>query len=384
MSNNNTDTPVESQINIWDDLNLKETLLRGIYSCGFEKPSEIQKKAILPIINGNDVIAQAQSGTGKTGAFTISTLQCIDPELNETQAIIIAPTRELASQIFKVLNTLSIFFTNLKTHLLVGGTSVQTDIDTLTNNKPHVVVGCSGRIFDMIKRRHLNMNTIKLFILDEADEMLSQGFKEQIHTIFQYFNDNIQVAIFSATLPRDVLQLTDKFMKSPVNITMKRENLSLEGIQQHFIAVNSDEQKFDVLKQLFDTLTISQSIIYTNNVKRVADLYDAMIREEYPVCCIHSGMDKQQRAESFNAFRDGKYRVLISSDVTARGIDIQQVGTVINFDVPNCVHNYLHRIGRSGRWGRKGLAINFITQQDVHLLKRVEAHYDITITELPV
>ena len=384
MSNNNTDTPVESQINIWDDLNLKETLLRGIYSCGFEKPSEIQKRAILPIINGNDVIAQAQSGTGKTGAFTISTLQCIDPELNETQAIIIAPTRELASQIFKVLNTLSIFFTNLKTHLLVGGTSVQTDIDTLTNNKPHVVVGCSGRIFDMIKRRHLNMNTIKLFILDEADEMLSQGFKEQIHTIFQYFNDNIQVAIFSATLPRDVLQLTDKFMKSPVNITMKRENLSLEGIQQHFIAVNSDEQKFDVLKQLFDTLTISQSIIYTNNVKRVADLYDAMIREEYPVCCIHSGMDKQQRAESFNAFRDGKYRVLISSDVTARGIDIQQVGTVINFDVPNCVHNYLHRIGRSGRWGRKGLAINFITQQDVHLLKRVEAHYDITITELPV
>ena len=384
MSSNNTDTPVESQINIWDDLNLKETLLRGIYSCGFEKPSEIQKTAILPIINGNDVIAQAQSGTGKTGAFTISTLQCIDTELNETQAIIIAPTRELASQIFKVLNTLSIFFTNLKTHLLVGGTSVQTDIDTLTNNKPHVVVGCSGRIFDMIKRRHLNMNTIKLFILDEADEMLSQGFKEQIHTIFQYFNDNIQVAIFSATLPRDVLQLTDKFMKSPVNITMKRENLSLEGIQQHFIAVNSDEQKFDVLKQLFDTLTISQSIIYTNNVKRVADLYDAMIREEYPVCCIHSGMDKQERAESFNAFRDGKYRVLISSDVTARGIDIQQVGTVINFDVPNCVHNYLHRIGRSGRWGRKGLAINFITQQDVHLLKRVEAHYDITITELPV
>ena len=384
MSNNNTDTPVESQINIWDDLNLKETLLRGIYSCGFEKPSEIQKRAILPIITGNDVIAQAQSGTGKTGAFTISTLQCIDTELNETQAIIIAPTRELASQIFKVLNTLSVFFTNLKTHLLVGGTSVQTDIDTLTNNKPHVVVGCSGRIFDMIKRRHLNMNTIKLFILDEADEMLSQGFKEQIHTIFQYFNDNIQVAIFSATLPRDVLQLTDKFMKSPVNITMKRENLSLEGIQQHFIAVNSDEQKFDVLKQLFDTLTISQSIIYTNNVKRVADLYDAMIREEYPVCCIHSGMDKQQRAESFNAFRDGKYRVLISSDVTARGIDIQQVGTVINFDVPNCVHNYLHRIGRSGRWGRKGLAINFITQQDVHLMKRVETHYNITITELPV
>jgi superfamily II DNA/RNA helicase len=379
---------IENEQNIkviknWDDLELSTNILRGIYANGFDTPSEIQQRAILPILQKRDVIAQAQSGTGKTGAFTISALQLIDLSKNETQSIIIAPTRELATQIISVVNELGSFVTDLRTHLLVGGTSVQTDIDTLRNANPHIVVGCSGRIFDMIKRRHLNMDTIRLFILDEADEMLSQGFKEQIHNIFQYFNEHVQVAIFSATLPREVLQLTDKFMKNPVNIVMKREDLSLDGIDQRFIAVYNDTQKFDTLKQLFGTLTISQSIIYANNVKRVEDLYEAMIREDFPVCCIHSGMDKETRANSFAEFRSGKYRVLISSNVTARGIDIQQVGTVINFDIPNCVHTYLHRIGRSGRWGRKGLAINFVTEDDIHLLKRIESHYSIDIKELP-
>jgi translation initiation factor 4A len=379
----NENQPPVNEIQIWDELDLSTDILRGIYAQGFETPSEIQKKAILPILQKNDVIAQAQSGTGKTGAFTISALQLVDVSKNETQTIIIAPTRELSTQIITVVKNIGTFVTGLRTHLLVGGTSVQTDIDALRNNPPHIVVGCSGRIYDMIKRRHLNMDTIRLFILDEADEMLSQGFKEQIHNIFQYFNEHIQVAIFSATLPRDVLQLTDKFMKNPVNIVMKREDLSLDGIDQRYVALYNDAEKFDTLKLLFETLTISQSIIYTNNVKRVEDLYDAMVRENFPVCCIHSAMDKDARAKSFDDFRSGKYRVLISSNVTARGIDIQQVGTVINFDIPNCVHTYLHRIGRSGRWGRKGLAINFVTEDDVHLLKRVESHYSIEIKELP-
>jgi superfamily II DNA/RNA helicase len=382
-SNINDTPPSTNEIKLWDELDLSTDILRGIYAQGFETPSEIQRKAILPILQNNDVIAQAQSGTGKTGAFTVSALQLVDVSKNETQIIIIAPTRELATQIISVVNKIGTFVNGLRTHLLVGGTSVQTDIDTLRNSPPHIVVGCSGRIYDMIKRRHLNMETIRLFILDEADEMLSQGFKEQIHNIFQYFNEQIQVAIFSATLPRDVLQLTDKFMKNPVNIIMKREDLSLDGIDQRYVAVHNDTQKFDMLKQLFETLTISQSIIYTNNVKRVEDLYDAMIRENFPVCCIHSAMDKELRAKSFEDFRNGKFRVLISSNVTARGIDIQQVGTVINFDIPNCVHTYLHRIGRSGRWGRKGLAINFVTEDDIHLLKRVESHYSIEIKELP-
>ena len=369
------------EIQNWDDLNLKMELLRGIYACGFENPSEIQKLAINPIISGNDTIAQAQSGTGKTGAFTISTLQTIDTSNESLQAVIIAPTQELSKQIYLVIKQIGEFMDNLRIQLLIGGTSVQGDIDSLRKSTPHVVVGCSGRIFDMIKRRHIQMHTVKLFVLDEADEMLSQGFKEQIHTIFKYFNANIQVAIFSATLPRDVLQLTDKFMKEPVNITMKREDLTLEGIEQCYVAMYNDNDKFSMLKDIFEKLTVSQSIIYTNNVKRVIDLYDAMIREGFPVCCIHSSMEKGQRNKALDDFRAGKYRVLISSNVTARGIDIQQVGTVINFDIPKCVHTYLHRIGRGGRWGRKGIAINFITEEDLHIMKRIESHYNINIKE---
>lgn len=371
------------EIKTWDELNLKTGLLRGIYANGFENPSEIQKKAILPIINKNDVIAQAQSGTGKTGAFTISALQITDVSVNELQSLIIAPTQELARQIHNVVNTFGTFMDGLRTQLLVGGTSVQGDIDKLRSSPPHIVVGCSGRIFDMIKRRHLNLNTVRLFVLDEADEMLSQGFKEQIYNIFQYMNNKVHVAIFSATLPREVMQLTDKFMQSPINITMKREELSLDGIEQYYLAMYTDNEKFEMLKKMFEQLTISQTIIYTNNVKRVSDLYEAMKREGFPVCCIHSSMEKNERSAALDEFRAGKYRVLISSNVTARGIDIQQVGTVINFDIPKCVHTYLHRIGRSGRWGRKGLAINFVTEGDIHLMKHIESHYSITIKEFP-
>jgi translation initiation factor 4A len=370
-----------TEINHWDDLNLKTNLLRGIYAVGFENPSEIQKKAILPVLSKNDVIAQAQSGTGKTGTFSISSLQLTDPEVDELQTLIIAPTQELARQIFSVVNSIGIFIDGLQTQLLVGGTSVQGDIDKLRKATPHIVVGCSGRIFDMMKRRHLNINTVKLFVLDEADEMLSQGFKEQIYNIFQYLNSNVQVALFSATLPRDVLQLTEKFMQDPVNITMKREDLSLDGIDQRYIAMYTDNEKFEMVKKIFEELTVSQTIIYTNNVKRVMDLYDAMINEGFPVCCIHSSMEKNARTLALDEFRAGKYRVLISSNVTARGIDIQQVGTVINFDVPRCVHTYLHRIGRSGRWGRKGMAINFVTEHDIHNMKHIESHYNIIIKE---
>jgi translation initiation factor 4A len=383
MEVSSTKTEHIDEIKTWDELNLKNGLLRGIYANGFENPSEIQKKAILPIINKNDVIAQAQSGTGKTGAFTISALQITDVSIDELQSLIIAPTQELARQIHSVVNKLGSFMDGLRTQLLVGGTSVQGDIDKLRNAPPHVVVGCSGRIFDMIKRRHLNLSMVRLFILDEADEMLSQGFKDQIYNIFQYLNNKVHVAIFSATLPREVMQLTDKFMQSPLHITMKREELSLDGIEQYYLAMYTDNEKFEMLKKMFEQLTISQTIIYTNNVKRVSDLYEAMKRDGFPVCCIHSSMEKNERSAALDEFRAGKYRVLISSNVTARGIDIQQVGTVINFDIPKCVHTYLHRIGRSGRWGRKGLAINFVTEGDIHLMKHIESHYSITIKEFP-
>tara|TARA_B100000524_G_scaffold346100_1_gene245740 strand:- start:913 stop:1635 length:723 start_codon:yes stop_codon:yes gene_type:complete len=234
-----------------------------------------------------------------------------------------------------------------------------------------------------MKRNHVKNKDIKLIVLDEADEMLCVGFKEQVYNIFQFLSKDVQVGLFSATLPYEINSLTDKFMRDPIKILVKSEMLTLEGISQYFIALEDDDHKFNALKDLFNTISMSQCIIYCNSVKRVQDLYDAMINENYPVCCIHSGMEKEERTNAYKEFKTGTSRVLISSNVTARGIDIQQVSTVINFDISKDVHTYLHRIGRSGRWGRKGVGINFITRRDVKLLKIIEKHYSTQIEELP-
>uniref|UniRef100_A0A6C0I0C4 RNA helicase n=1 Tax=viral metagenome TaxID=1070528 RepID=A0A6C0I0C4_9ZZZZ len=373
----------EPQIENWDDLDLKPEILRGIYSYGYEKPSDIQKKSIPNIIKQRDTIAQAQSGMGKTASFSISTLQIIDVESATTQAVLISPTHELAKQTCNVVTHLGSMMQGLRIKTLIGGTSINDDYREIKENPPHIIVGCAGRIHDMFRRRYLSGEFVKIMVLDEADEMLSQGFKTQIYNIFQYFNDKIQVAIFSATFTDEVLDITQKFMRDPVRIIMKNEELSLECIQQYYIAVSSDTMKYDVLKDLFSTISISQSIIYCNSVKRVADLHEAMTKDGFSVCGIHGSMDKTDREREFQLFRNGTYRVMISSNITARGIDIQHVSTVINFDIPKCVHTYLHRIGRSGRWGRKGMAINFVTKRDIHLMRDIENHYKIKIDELP-
>jgi translation initiation factor 4A len=384
MNDNETAEVLEYPlVQTWDAYNIKEELLRGIYAYGFENPSEIQKKAIMPIINGRDIFAQAQSGSGKTGTFSIGTLQNIDTKINAIQAIILAPTHELAKQISNVISSLGNFMEGLKVKTIIGGTSIQEDTANIRENCPHIIVGCSGRIYDMIVRKYLKISNVKMLILDEADEMLSKGFKDQIYNIFQHLSKDIQLVLFSATMPEDILKLTHKIMRNPVKITMKKEELNLECIQQYFVALRDDHNKYDTLKDLFSAITVNQCIIYCNNVKRVIDLQNAMTNDGYSVCSIHSSMDKTEREKVFAGFRTGSYRVLISSNITARGIDVQQVSTVINFDVPKCVHTYLHRIGRSGRWGRKGLAINFVTKKDIFTMRKIENYYKINISELP-
>ena len=374
---------IPSVINNWESLpNAKNQLLRGIYAYGFEQPSPIQKKAIVPMFDKKDIIAQAQSGTGKTGCFAIGTLQLIDIEKIETQAMILSPTRELSIQTKKVIDSIGSQFPDLVTQLLIGGTSTDADIELLAK-KPHIVIGCPGRVHDMLRRKKLNSSTLKLIVLDEADEMLSQGFKEQVYNIFQYLPKEVQVALFSATMPDALNSLTEKFMRDPIKILVKAEQLTLEGIEQYYIALESDDQKYDTLKDLYGLFSVSQCIIYCNSVKRVQDLYDAMISDQFPVCQIHSNMEKDERQSSYQAFTSGSMRVLISSNVTARGIDVQQVSTVINFDIPKCVHTYLHRIGRSGRWGRKGMGINFVTRRDARRIKEIEQHYHTEIREFP-
>ena len=378
---NLTDTRFES----WDDeekLNLKQPLLRGIYSYGFENPSPIQKEAIIPLMLKHDIIAQAQSGTGKTGAFVIGTLQLLNEKKKEPQTLILAHTRELARQIYKVIQDIGSLM-NITTQLLIGGTSTEIDRENLEMNTPHIVVGCPGRVHDMIRRKYLKTSEITLMILDEADELLSHGFKEQIYKIFQYMNNNIQVGLFSATMPIELNNLTSKFLRNPVKILIKKEMLTLQGISQFYIALDNDEGKYITLKDLFGTLSISQAIIYCNSIRRVDDLYDAMKHDDFPVERIHSGMEESERNEMYEKFKNGSCRVLLSTDLLARGIDVQQVSIVINFDIPKNVHTYLHRIGRSGRWGRKGVGINFVTRRDFQKLKEYEQFYSTQIKELP-
>lgn len=374
---------IQKTIQSWDELDLSPDILRSIYNYGFEQMSDIQQKAIYPIMQGKDVIAQAQSGTGKTGAFVVSTLSKLDLSSATIQAVLLAPTHELVKQIGDVIRNLSACIDGLKVRELVGGTSVQEDMSALRTNPPHIVVGCTGRVYDMMKRGALDCHHIKICVIDEADEMLSIGFKDQIYNIFQQLPSNVQIALFSATMPEPIIRISERFMRDPVRIMMKPEELKLDGIKQFFVAVYSDNAKYDRLKELFQNLTISQTIIYANNVGRVVDLYSAMREEGFPVCCIHSNMTKPERSDVISQFRKGDFRVMISSNITARGIDVQQVSTVINFDIPKSVETYLHRIGRSGRWGRKGTAINFITKHDIFYMKAIETHYGVQIDELP-
>lgn len=384
MTDENSSLKDLKEINSWEDLNVKMPLLRGIYASGFEHPSPIQRKAILPIFDKRDVIAQAQSGTGKTACFSIGALELIDTSKNVSQAMILSPTRELSIQTKKVIDELGGMMPELRTQLMIGGTSTDDAMQQLRNVTPHIIIGCPGRIHDMLKRKRLSVKDLRILILDEADELLSAGFKDQVYNIFttRDMPHDVQVTLFSATMPAELNSLTDKFMRNPVKILVKSEQLTLEGIRQYYVALESDEAKYDTLKDIYGSLAVSQTIIYCNSVKRVSDLYVAMNNDGYPVCQIHSGMDKEERMRNYEDFKSGKQRFLISSNVTARGIDIQQVSTVINFDVPNCIHSYLHRIGRSGRWGRKGVGINFVTQRDMRQIKIIEQHYQTQISEL--
>jgi superfamily II DNA/RNA helicase len=387
IENTDSDPQLEDQsiqtISRWDDLDINTDLLRGIYAYGFEAPSPIQRKGIKPLVEGRDMIGQAQSGTGKTATFSIGALSRVDTTKNTNQILIMSPTHELTRQITKVIKSLSEMMDGVRIKTIVGGSSIDEDVAQMRENPPHIIVGCPGRVYDMIRRRHINASTLKMVILDEADEMLSQGFKDQIYNIFQYLNTEVQIALFSATLPPNIYTITDKFMRNPVRINVAAEKLTLEGIRQYFVAVNDDRQKYETLKDLYGKISSSQCIIYCNSVGRVSELYEAMKEDNFPVCCIHSGMDGVSRENSFAEFRCGSARVLISSNITARGIDVQQVNVVINFDVPRDIHTYIHRIGRSGRWGRKGNGINFITRRDVYKIKEIETYYRCQINELP-
>ena len=365
----------------FEKMGLKEELLKGVYHFGFEKPSAIQQRAIVPIISGRDSICQAQSGTGKTATFSLSSLQVTDTKLREVQVLVLSPTRELAQQIEKVCLALGKYM-KVQVHACIGGKAVGEDIKQLEAGV-HIVSGTPGRVFDMISRETLRTKEIKMLILDEADEMLNKGFKEQIYDIYRYLPPETQVVLVSATLTQEVLQMTKKFMSDPIRILVKRDELTLQGIKQYFISIEKEEWKFDTLCDLYDTLTITQAVIFCNTKLKVDWLTDKMHKANFAVASMHGGMPQHERDEIMKTFRSGENRVLITTDVWARGIDVSQVSLVINYDLPDNRENYIHRIGRSGRFGRKGVAINFVTQNEVNQLRNIEQFYSTVIDEMP-
>jgi superfamily II DNA/RNA helicase len=368
----------------FDSMGLDENVLRGIYSYGFEEPSAIQRLAIMPVIAGRDIIAQSQSGTGKTATFMISILNKIDPSQKCTQAIVIAPTRELADQIFKVFKVLS-EYTEITGDLCIGG-AMKNKYSYYEVIDHHVIVGTPGRLSDLISKDIIKTNNLKMAVVDEADEVLSTSFQKQIVKIFQKFKPEmgVQVCLFSATIPDEMFILTDKILKDPIKILVKDEELSLDGIKQYYVFLGDDDNlKFDTLCDLYQRISIGQAMVYCNKRSRVEDLTNYLKKENYSVSMIHGEMQQKERQAVMKQFREGEFRILVSTDITARGIDVQQVSLVINYDVPKDSSTYIHRIGRSGRYGRKGVAINFALNSDQSKIKNIENAYKIKIEPLP-
>lgn len=371
---------INESIETFDELNLKPELLRGIYGYGFEKPSKIQQMAILPIIKKNDLIAQAQSGTGKTGAFTIGTLQLVDPDKDEIQCLVLSPTRELANQTAFLYQCLSEYL-RIRVCLLIGGRKIGDDFNKLKEN-PHILVGSPGRILDLIRKKKISLSDLVTFVLDEADEMLSKGFIENIKEIVSFIPPTSKILLFSATMPKEIIEMTNQFLKNPVKILLKNEELTLEGIKQYYVYLKK-EHKLEVLFQLYRGIEIAQAIIYCNSKNMVNLVSEELKKKGHMISSIHGDMKQVDRETIMREFRSGATRVLVTTDLLARGIDVYQVSLVINYEIPREKETYIHRIGRSGRFGRKGNAINFVTPAEKDILEELQNYYNTCIEQLP-
>lgn len=392
MSENKNEPMNSTQVEIiesFDNMNLPDNLLRGIYSYGFERPSAIQQKAIKPIVDGKDILAQAQSGTGKTGTFCIGSMARIDVNLKAPQVLVLTPVRELAQQIHNVAAGLSSNL-GLSTYCCVGGTELHQDLKALDKGV-QFVIGTPGRIYDLMTRKSLSgngpalaRNNIKVLILDEADQMLEDKFHEQVMLILDLgFPASTQVALFSATMPPQVVEVAERLLRNPVRILVPPEEVTLDGIKQFMVELPKEEWKIEALLDIYSQLNINQAMIYCNKRQRVEWLAEKLQSQGFPISFLHGEMEVGERKRRMASFRSGEVRVLISTDLLARGIDVQQVSLVINYELPTNKENYIHRIGRSGRFGRKGVAINLIGPDDAPMVQEIEKHYGTRLESLP-
>lgn len=374
----------------FDDMEIPEALLRGIYSYGFEHPSPIQQKAIVPMAQGRDLLAQAQSGTGKTGTFSIGGLSRVDTSRNEVQMVVISPTRELADQTAHVIKGISTYM-GTRVHTATGGPPVHEDLALLNQGSgraphiPHVLVVTPGRFYDLLNRKAVSPATIRVLILDEADQMLEARFREQIHCILSLrWPESTQVALLSATMIPELATVAKSLLRNPVEILLEADCVTLEGIKQWYVEMDREDQKLDTMCDIYDNLSIKQATIFVNTRARAEWLAEQMRKRGFDLDYIHGEMDVEDRKRRMNAFRQGHCRVLISTDLLARGIDVQQVSLVINYELPVQRENYIHRIGRSGRYGKKGASINLVTEREMRAQQEIESFYSCKMKPLPI
>ncbi|CDH10634.1 probable ATP-dependent RNA helicase DHH1 [Zygosaccharomyces bailii ISA1307] len=374
-----TDDVLNTKGNTFEDFCLKRELLMGIFEAGFEKPSPIQEESIPVAIAGRDILARAKNGTGKTAAFVIPTLEKVKPKINKIQALIMVPTRELALQTSQVVRTLG-KHCGISCMVTTGGTNLRDDILRL-NETVHVLVGTPGRVLDLASRKVADLSDCSLFVMDEADKMLSRDFKTIIEQILIFLPPQHQSLLFSATFPITVKEFMVKHLHKPYEINLMEE-LTLKGITQYYAFVE-ERQKLHCLNTLFSKLQINQAIIFCNSTNRVELLAKKITDLGYSCYYSHARMRQQERNKVFHDFRQGKVRTLVCSDLLTRGIDIQAVNVVINFDFPKTAETYLHRIGRSGRFGHLGLAINLINWNDRFNLYKIEQELGTEIAAIP-
>ena len=350
---------------------------------GFDSPSDIQKKALPPFINErkSDIVAQAPSGTGKTGAFGIGVLNNIDTSKSFCQAMILEPTREMAIQTASVIEQMGQYMKpSLSIVRCFGGTSVRDNISDL-RGVVHVVVGTPGRVLHLLKKGYIKYRSIHTMVLDEADQMVSRGLGEQVKDILRGLDRDIRIGLFSATMPEDALDIIENFLRNPVKILLEKDQVSLEGIKNYKVYLKN-EDKEATLTDIYGHISASQTIIFCRSRRNSENLQEYLEKDGFTVSLIHGSMDQSERTSILSDFRAGSTRILITTDLMARGIDVQQVSLVINYDMPMDLETYMHRVGRSGRYGRKGVAINLVTDLDLRFVRDLEAAYSVVISDL--
>ncbi|XP_074655870.1 spliceosome RNA helicase DDX39B [Tubulanus polymorphus] len=367
------------------DFLLKPELLRAIVDCGFEHPSEVQHECIPQAILAMDVLTQAKSGMGKTAVFVLATLQQLEPVDNQVSVLVLCHTRELAFQISKEYERFSKYMNNIKIAVFFGGISIKKDEEVLKKNCPHIVVGTPGRVLALCKSKVLNLKHLKHFILDECDKMLEAlDMRGDVQEIFRMTPHEKQVMMFSATLSKDIRPVCKKFMQDPMEVYVDDDSkLTLHGLQQHYVKLK-DNEKNRKMFDLLDILEFNQVIIFVKSVQRCIALAQLLIEQNFPAIAIHRGMAQEERLQCYQKFKDFQKRILVATNLFGRGMDIERVNIVFNYDMPEDSDTYLHRVARAGRFGTKGLAITFVSdEKDAKILNEVQERFEVNITELP-